>query len=588
MPDYITTKQGLLIPTAAFEEAVAAKPELREIASIERDWTKQFFGQVLRNDDDTLLTRGGGKGLKIYDELERDAHAYAELQKRKLAVVARPWDITPASDAAEDVAVAEMVRELFKRLQFDRICMELLDATLKGFAVGEVMWEVIDSREHGGLVGPADVIARDQRRFAFTKERALRLLTEQQMIEGEELPERKFIVHRHGAKDGSPYGLGLGHRLFWPVFFKRQDIGFWLTFADKFGSPTAIGKYPKGANDAEQKKLLAMLRRIANDVGIIVPEGTEVELLEAARAGSIDTYEKLARYMDEQVSKAVNGGTMTTTSQAAGLGSGQAEVHDEGRIEIARADADLLSDTLNNTLVRWVVEYNRPGAALPKVWRSFEEEEDLGQRAERDQKISLLGFEPTEEYITETYGPGWKKKPAAPPPAVPGAPGTDPAQFAEGAPAQRAAHRDVQDAIIEGAETLAADWQQLLGKRVEELLAFAEETGDLVTFRERLAELLDADPPQEVVDAIARAGFASALAGRAGPALQETSAASFAERLLSFFRPRRATTQMSGVEAQPLHLHVNVDARQGPVTKEIVIKKPDGTELRAEATETTK
>jgi len=32
-----------------------------------------FFGKVLLNTDDTLLTRGAGKGLKIYDELRRDA-----------------------------------------------------------------------------------------------------------------------------------------------------------------------------------------------------------------------------------------------------------------------------------------------------------------------------------------------------------------------------------------------------------------------------------------------------------------------------------------------------------------------------------
>lgn len=526
MPDYITTRSGLMVPSAAFEEAVAARPELREIASIERDWTKRFFGQVLQNDDDTLLTRGGGKGLKIYDELERDAHAYAELQKRKLAVVARPWDVMPASEDAADVEVSDMVREGLKRIQFDRICMELLDATLKGFAVGEVMWDLYESGEHGLLAAPADVIARLQTRFTFGRVRdtqkghPLRLLTQASMIEGEELPDRKFLVHRFGGKDGSPYGLGLGNRLFWPVFFKRQDIGFWLVFADKFGSPTAVGKYPKGALPDEQKKLLAMLRRIANDVGIIVPEGTVVELLEAARAGSIDTYEKLARYMDEQISKAVLGGTMTSTAQAAGMGSGQAEVHDDVRIEIARADADLLSDTLNATLVRWIVEYNRPGAAVPKVWRNFDEQEDLDSRAERDSKIYQLGYEPDEQYIEETYGRGWKKR-AAPPPSpfggfntFGGPPSEERTQFAEAEAGQRTANRASQEAIAAAAESLSAEWERLIGKPVDDLLAMFEESGDLNTFRERLGALLDREPPKELVDALAHAGFTAQLAAR--------------------------------------------------------------------------
>src|SRR5579885_1428469 len=98
MTDFITTKAGLLVPAAAFAEAAAEAPELREIASITRDPNKVFFGNVLFNSDDTLLTRGGGRGLKIYEELERDTHAYSVLQKRKLAVVKRPWIVTAASD----------------------------------------------------------------------------------------------------------------------------------------------------------------------------------------------------------------------------------------------------------------------------------------------------------------------------------------------------------------------------------------------------------------------------------------------------------------------------------------------------------
>jgi len=49
----------------------------------------------------------------------------------------------------------------------------------------------------------------------------------------------------------------------------------------------------------------------------------------------------------------------------------------------------------------------------------------------------------------------------------------------------------------------------------------------------------------------------------------------------------KAVVALSEKSPEPLHLHVAVDARQGPVTKEIVIKKPDGTELRAQSTEKT-
>jgi len=65
--------------------AAAPKPEMNEIATLARDVNHFFFGKVLLNTDDTLLTRGAGKGLKIYDELRRDAQAAAVLDKRELA-----------------------------------------------------------------------------------------------------------------------------------------------------------------------------------------------------------------------------------------------------------------------------------------------------------------------------------------------------------------------------------------------------------------------------------------------------------------------------------------------------------------------
>jgi len=488
------------------------KPEMQEIASIERDFNKVTFGNILRNEDDTLISRGGGKGLKIYDELERDCHAYAVLQKRKLAVISRPWDVTPASEDAKDVQAADLVRSALERIEFDRITMQLLDATLKGFSVGEVMWEVVD-----GAILPKDVLSRDQRRFTFDTDSALRLLTREALMMGIELPERKFIVHRFGAKDGSPFGLGLGSKLFWPVMFKRQSITFWLVFADKFGSPTAHGKYPPGANPSEQAKLLAALQAIAQDAGIITPQGMEIELLEAARSGSVDTYEKLVRYMDEQISKAVLGETMSTTAAPAGLGSSQANVQNDVRLEVSKADGDMLSATIRKTLVQWIIDFNMPGAGVPSVYRNFDKEEDKKAQAETDEIVTRIGYEPDQDYITRTYGDGWTKK-AAPPPQFGGnffgRPTEQDPAFAEAAGTQRGQNLGAQQAFVDASEAIASEWQKLMGGRVADLRSMLDETGDLALFRERMGELLSTPPSEQLQEAIARANFAGHIVGR--------------------------------------------------------------------------
>lgn len=499
--------------------ADSTKDIKQEIATVQRDITYPAFGGVLRHQDDTLLSRGGGRGLRIYDDIERDCHAYAVLQKRKMAVISRPWQVDPASTSRADKKAADLVKAQLAVLDFDHVCLNLLDALLKGFAVGEIMWDVV-----GSEIVATGIKPRDQRRFGFDEDYKLRLKTQENLLPGMELPDRKFVVHSFGAKDGNPYGLGLGSRLFWPVFFKRQGITFWLTFADKFGSPTAVGKYPAGSQFPDQKKLLDALAAIAQDAGVIVPVGMEIALLEATRGGATDTYEKLARYMDEEITMAVLGESPVTKG-GGGQAASAAITRNEVRLELVQADSDMLSGTLNKTVVSWITELNCPGATPPRVWRKVEEQKDLGAVATRDKTIFDMGFRPTLAYITETYGGEWTEMPVPPHPSnTPAPPIGNLAAFAEAAEANLPAdlagkvksNLADQQAMKDAAAKFAEQYQTLLGSRLDDLLAMLEESGDLATFRERLADLLKQDPPQALTDSLTNAGFNANLIGNAG------------------------------------------------------------------------
>ncbi|MFZ0932300.1 MAG: DUF935 family protein [Syntrophobacteraceae bacterium] len=389
-----------------------SKPIKDQIITIASDPLPFHYGGVMLNTDETLVTRGGNSpyGMSIYDQIERDCHAYAVLNKRKMAVAAREWQVLPASQSRQDRKAADLVRTQFKNLNFDRLTVELLDATLKGFAVGEIMWET-----DGLEIVAARVDPKTQRRFWMGIDGEPLLLTITNVWPGEKLPPRKIIVHRYGRKnDEQPYGLGLGYGLFWPTYFKRQDITMWLRYVDKYADPTAVGKYPSGASSQDQDDLLKALRCIGTDGRVIVPDNVLVELLEAKRSSTINSYEQLARYMDEQISECVLGETLTTNLHGGGS-LAAASVHGQVRMELAKADADLLSDTINDTLVRWIVEFNLPNAGLPTVWRDCEDPEDLKMRSDRDINICGLGFEPDEEYINGIYGHGVGKCTKRPP-----------------------------------------------------------------------------------------------------------------------------------------------------------------------------
>jgi phage gp29-like protein len=398
-----------------------------EVATIQSDPLRWLYGGRILTEDAILTTRGAGKGLALYDELMRDPQVATVISKRVDALVGREWEVKSGlPDDPESEAAAQLVRDVLGAMRLSQAAGKLSGALLKGVAIGEVMWTLRDGR-----IVPRRIKGRDPRRFAFRAPEAggepeLRLLTRESVIDGVAVPPRKFVVHRFGDEYENPWGLGLGHRLFWPVFFKRQGISFWLQGLDKYSQPTALGKYPPGANDDVKNTLLAALTAISREAGVIVPDGMAVELLEAKRAGTFDAYESLARYMDEDIAKAVLGETLSTQVGASGSRA-LGEVHNEVRLEIVKADADRLSETLNDGLVQWIVDLNLPGYAgsglpYPAVWWDVSEPEDLAARAKRDVDVKSLGYRPTQDYVTATYGEGWEAEaPTQPPPiAVPG------------------------------------------------------------------------------------------------------------------------------------------------------------------------
>ena len=72
-----------------------------EIATASKDFDI-FAGWLnrLENPDPTLRTESAGKGLKLYDEVDRDPQAGAVLQSRYLSVISKKWEVLPGEEPA--------------------------------------------------------------------------------------------------------------------------------------------------------------------------------------------------------------------------------------------------------------------------------------------------------------------------------------------------------------------------------------------------------------------------------------------------------------------------------------------------------
>ena len=440
------------------------KPILDEIAGVEKDIFTGYIGKVLLNPDKVLSSESKGKGIEIYEDLLRDPEIRQAMETRRLAVVGREWEVVPASEDDKDIEIADFIKEVLLDCNFDAGRKALLNAIVLGYKVVEIMWEYSEDRgqKTGGRIRIKKLIGRASKRFTFDLQGNLRLLTIKNMIEGEEVPNKKFLVFSYGSDNGSPFGHGLGSSLYWLDWFGKNSLKFWLIFADKFGSPTAVGKYPTGTTKEQQDVLLSTLEAIQQEFAIKIPNTMMIELLEAARQGSVNTYETLCTYLDKKKTKLILGQTLT--SDVGDKGSYAAsQTHEKVRQDYIKADADELSEILNGQIIKWLVDYNFSDVSkYPKFWIRTEDEKDLKPLAEKDKIIYDMGFEPEDEsYINETYGGKWKRRAMSNEAGQP----SRLSEFAEGkrfTPAQQAVEELVDKSLESGVQSLDLNEEKIL------------------------------------------------------------------------------------------------------------------------------
>lgn len=492
-----------------------AAPELHsEFANRLRDPFESYFSGVLETNDPLLLERGNA-GAAIYRDLKRDGKVFDGLQKRQLALIGKPWQVQPVEQSDDGTQDAEAVTAILKACNFDRLCAELLDALLTGFTVAEIVWTVRDN-----LVVPQRVVKRAQRRFKFVQldensPPALHLLTRANMLTGEPVPERKFIVHRVNPEDDNPYGTGLGLQLYWPVFFKRKGVVAWNKLCDRFGSPTPHGKYPRGSGPKEKATLADALRAMSNDGYLITPEGMDIALLESKLSGNVTTQQALCEYMDDWI------GAVLTGQEARASGGGALAAASKERADVrqdlTQADSDLLSETLNSTLLAWICELND---LVPcQVYRQIKAEDDLKAMAETDKVVSDMGFALSLDAVRAKYGEGWERKaPAGEPDRVV----NDRTGGGEQQPAGRAnfAELDPRDALDHLVDDALGDWEPLMSPMAAQLQALLNDAaakGETAQqLLDRLPQLLAELNVEPLQEDLTRTAFAARLGAAAG------------------------------------------------------------------------
>jgi len=307
--------------------------------------TPERLGTILRD-----AAEGNARAyLTLAEEMEeRYLHYASQLQTRRLAI--ESVDFTIESDDV-DSKIVDAVTELIHDDGFKDARGHLPDGISKGYAMVEMMWEF-----ERKMLRPVEYVDRDPRFFQLDRLtlRSLRLAVDGS-IEGEQLPEAKFLRHMPRTKLGLPLRRGMARPAAWGYLIQQFTLQDWAAFSEVYGMPLRVGKYNASASPADKRTLLKAVASIANDAAAIIPQGMDIEFHEVNGTNGAAVFSGLLDYIDKQISKLIVGQTMTSDD---GSSLGQAKIHNEVRLDILRADCKQLASTINRDLIKPFVDMN--------------------------------------------------------------------------------------------------------------------------------------------------------------------------------------------------------------------------------------
>ncbi|PAX17063.1 hypothetical protein CLI92_05825 [Vandammella animalimorsus] len=371
-----------------------ARPLSAHIATRQRGPDFVGLGMWLPNPDPILKRQG--KDIAVYRELRSDAHTGGCIRRRKAAVRALEWRVERDRASARMHKVAQAVLE---QLDLDALIDQMLDATLYGWQPLEILWQ----QRPGQAPTVQHIVGKPPEWFLFDADARLRFRSREHPLHGELLPERKFLLARQEASYANPYGFADLSMCFWPVTFKRGGLRYWVKFAEKYGSPWAVGKQPRNSPQPESDRLLEQLEAMIEDAVAVIPDDASVEMIQAAgSSGNASAYELLLKFCRSEVAIALLGQNQSTeadstrASATAGL---------DVATDIRDGDKRLVEGVINSQLLRWIVDLHEGEGAPAPRFVMWQDEEVSKAQAERDEILSrairMGGLSP--EYFKRVY-----------------------------------------------------------------------------------------------------------------------------------------------------------------------------------------
>ena len=262
----------------------------------------------------------------MYDNCMLDGHLFGVLEKRRLNIVLAELVYSDASDEP-----VEGVNKLFSTSRWYDFLTVLMDARFRGYAM--VQFKI---GEDGGF----DFDLMPYRHVKPGAPPELLINYTDQKGADMTLPEWSASVAMIDTK-----GLGLLSVVSQYVIMKRNTLADNAQYLEQYAMPIQGITY-KGNDPNVKDQVRDMVENRGSNAMMTLPEDLDAKLLQGSTSSSNDAYKGFLDRMDEQISKAVLGQTMTTDN---GSSQSQATVHKEVNDKIDKADRLWAMSWLNET-----------------------------------------------------------------------------------------------------------------------------------------------------------------------------------------------------------------------------------------------
>lgn len=317
------------------EEEIKKAPSTKPAVFVDETQYTDVRNEKLGDDPESIADQ--------VELMERaDLHLFGVMQTRILGVLSLRQEIIGEGEPAVFVKSALGHVKEFKTT----FLYQLLHSSItSGFAVAEKV-----SIEHEGKWLYDKLLTHGIQYFDFGKKNELRRVDKDDPVAVNEVSQ--FSVMTFRKLNNNRYGTPLYDKVYWYWYLKKEAAKFWALYTERNVAPLIVGKYNRDSGSKEIKAdVKSFLTNIRNQTKGIFPEGITFDILKTMNTGGAVSYEKFLKYLDDKISIAILGQTLTTSHGQAGsyaLG----KVHEQVKFDILNADILMLEEFVNENIIR--------------------------------------------------------------------------------------------------------------------------------------------------------------------------------------------------------------------------------------------